>query len=95
MKIKIKNANRFKFFCVCICIICAVLVQPKSLCGYNNPETEYVTVTSGDTLWSLASQYKNEGDDSRAYVEMIKEMNGLTKSDLQEGQQIKIPVKVQ
>ncbi|ASS65271.1 MULTISPECIES: LysM peptidoglycan-binding domain-containing protein [unclassified Paenibacillus] len=49
-----------------------------------------ITVTSGDTLWSIAG---NSGlsNDIRRSVFMIKERNGLKDSDLQAGQTLIIP----
>ncbi len=49
-----------------------------------------ITVTSGDTLWSIAG---NSGlsNDIRRSVYMIKERNGLKDSDLQAGQTLIIP----
>lgn len=50
-----------------------------------------VTVASGDTLWGIAAEMKNEGMDTRRAVYAIKQRNGLTGSTLQSGQKLIIP----
>lgn len=51
----------------------------------------YVEVQSGDTLWGIASQHANDGQDLREYVHRLKAMNGLTNSNLQLGQKLLLP----
>lgn len=51
----------------------------------------YVEVESGDTLWSIASQYADQGQDIREYVHKIKGINDLKNSNLQVGQKLLLP----
>lgn len=50
-----------------------------------------VTVTPGDTLWSLASGLET-GEDTQVLIAQIAELNGLTSSDLHPGQTLYVPV---
>lgn len=51
-----------------------------------------VTVASGETLWSLASQMANGGD-VQALVADIASANSLKDVDVTAGQKLRIPVK--
>ncbi len=50
-----------------------------------------VVVASGDTVWSIASQYGVEGVDTRRVVYEIEQMNGLTDYSIQPGQVLIVP----
>ena len=57
---------------------------------------EKVFASSGDTLWSIAKEQKNnnayfEDKDIRAIVDEIKYTNNMNNSDLQVGQELSIP----
>lgn len=51
---------------------------------------EYITVLSGDTLWSIA-EATNPADDPRDVVADIMALNGLSSAQLSPGQDIAIP----
>lgn len=52
-----------------------------------------VTVVPGDSLWKLASLYKNEAEpDIRVLVQKIKEINGLDDVIIYPGQTLRIPL---
>ena len=57
--------------------------------------TKTVTVYSGDTMWDIASRWTEDGEDVRAVIYRICEANGLASTDLQPGQKIIVPVRVQ
>ena len=50
-----------------------------------------VTVGSGDSLWSIASRYSEEGDDVGYLVYQIKKRNNLEHVTIRPGQQLIIP----
>lgn len=54
-------------------------------------EFDYVTVNTGDTLWSIASRYKPYGQDIRDFMRVVASYNGLEDLSVQEGQLLKIP----
>lgn len=62
-----------------------------SLAGDSRPaELSYVTVQSGDSLWSLADEYAS-GMDPRDWIAEVVLMNQLESSELVPGQQIALP----
>ena len=54
-------------------------------------QTVEVTVSQGDTIWALTSEYA-EGYDIESAVRYIGEMNALDHGALQAGQTLQIPV---
>jgi LysM repeat protein len=56
--------------------------------------TQYqcVEIESGDTLWSIAKEYKPDNKDVRQVVYDICEANDMSADDLTVGQKIIIPV---
>jgi len=91
-RIKIKDINRFKVFCFLVFFFAIIFMQNKFLYSYNYPKTQYVTVQNGDSLWSIAQKYKAKYDDTRDFIERVKEINSLDSSQLTQGQEIEIPV---
>jgi hypothetical protein len=55
-----------------------------------NVTFEYITVHSGDTLWSLAGTYA-QGQDQRDWIAATVELNALDDTALQPGQQLALP----
>ncbi len=54
-------------------------------------EAEVVTVTEGDTLWSIASAAES-GADVQLLITQIAELNDLDSSQLAPGQELYVPV---
>ena len=50
-----------------------------------------VIVSSGETLWDIASEWKEDGMDTRRAVYAIKKRNGLDSSEVMSGQKLVIP----
>lgn len=48
------------------------------------------TVEAGDTLWSIAEEYKPRNYDMRRYIFDIEKMNNLENCDIHTGMQIEI-----
>lgn len=53
-------------------------------------ELTYITVSQGDSLWSLAEAYA-AGQDPRDWIAEVVMTNALTSADLIPGQQIALP----
>lgn len=52
---------------------------------------QVIVVGAGDTLWAIASDVKESGQDIRHVIYSIKQRNGLQESALQAGQTLIIP----
>ncbi|WP_036604527.1 LysM peptidoglycan-binding domain-containing protein [Paenibacillus assamensis] len=60
--------------------------------GTEDPENMLqVIVQPGDTVWALAKEYMNDGDDIRQHVHDILQHNNLVGRHLQVGEIIEIP----
>lgn len=84
MKIK----NKFKFIRSTIILILIIL---GIFCvSVSKEKIEYIDyiVSEGETLWSIATDHTD--GDIRDYIYTIKDINGMTTSELQQGQTIKI-----
>lgn len=92
---RLKSRIRFTVF-VSIFIL-AMLMSTNSLLGMYNAaslsKTEYkiVEISSGDTLWHIASEYMPETEIRQA-VHKICLINDTSAAQIQPGQIIKIPV---
>lgn len=84
MKIK----NKFKFIRSTTILILIILGIFCISISQNKKEYIDYTVGRGETLWSIAAD--NTNGDIRDYIYTIKDINGMTTSNLQEGQTIKI-----
>lgn len=63
-----------------------------SIAKTNNKEAEYIdyTVSKGETLWSIAEEYKEKNEDIRQYIYEIKKLNNMKNSNIYENKIIKI-----
>lgn len=82
---------------VAAAVICIILFSNKNVTiaeetGDAPVLTKYyksITIASGDTLWSIANEYKS-GDyrSTRDYVEELRSMNGLCSDKIDAGQKL-------
>lgn len=74
-------------------LICTVAVKAfESPDRANHIEKEMVIIQAGDTLWQLATQYKPEKWDTRAFIQVIQEANNMKNSVIHAGEVIAIPI---
>lgn len=97
---KIVNVRKFIVSNTILLILLLVLGASIINVTYSYNDTKYKTlyITQGDTLWKIAESeqrnnpyYKNQ--DIRNIIYDIKHTNKLEKSNLEIGQEIKIPIK--
>ena len=89
----LKNKRRFMItMAVAISIIFSslILVTHRPV-GYTEISFNKIVVTSGDTLWDIASDFYGSNSDIRKKVTMIKKANDLRTSELSVGQVLLIP----
>ena len=99
MKIKIVNHRKFRRRIILVVFIlsCIVFNINNTVSSEDKIEYKTLTVTSGDTLWSIAkteqenNQYYKDRD-IREIISNIKEINNLDSSNLSIAQNLKIPV---
>mgnify|MGYP004463635873 CR=1 FL=1 len=85
---KIVNKKRF---ITSITILMIILIALLNKCvAYKSIKTENYTVSTGDTLWSIACEYKKTGQDVRSYLYELRELNELNDCIIYPGQVIKI-----
>ena len=74
-----------------LAVILSVLGMSGSVATDADPgELTYVTVSQGDSLWSLAETHA-KGQDPRDWIAEVVLANALQSSDLIPGQQIALP----
>ncbi len=67
------------------------IAAPKHSSATEILEPIVVTVKSGDTLWSIASEHCDDESDVRDMIYEIKKLNSLKNSNLRIGQKLEIP----
>lgn len=75
--------------------VCCLLVSAglaRAVAGSTQPAYSTVTVTPGDTLWSIASD-RYPGDDPRGRVDEIMRMNNLAGPTIEVGEALKVPAR--
>lgn len=90
-KYVLKNKNKFFSFLFIISLITFILIYSISVSGFEEPQYKAVVIRPGDTLWSIAEKYGNNGN-IREYIYHIKKINNLDSGTLYENTSILIPV---
>ena len=79
-----------KRFVISITILMALIITLFNNCfAVKKVETEDYIVTNGDTLWSIATEFKHEKQDIREYVYQLRKLNNID-CIIYSGQEIKI-----
>lgn len=87
---KIKNKKRFV---LSMTILTSIIISIFNLAFANvekSVTTEEHTVICGETLWSIATEHKRDGQDVREYIYELRKLNNLEDCNLQVGQEILI-----
>lgn len=98
MRIKIVNQRKFRRRVILVVFILSCLLFNIRNTASSEAKIEYktITVSSGDTLWSIAKNEQEENKyyedlDIREIVSNIKKVNNLESSNLTVEQALKIP----
>lgn len=81
---------RLSMFLVAVCAAFLLIGGAADAGAPPPPTTEYV-VQSGDTLWAIAADLADPGEDVRVMVSAIKTLSGLDSSTLYPGQVLVVP----
>ena len=85
---KIVNKKRF---ITSITILMIILIALLNKCvAHKSIKTENYMVSAGDTLWSISCEYKKSGQDVRAYIYELRQINNLDDCTIYPNQVIKI-----
>lgn len=87
----LKKRMRFFGFLFFVFLITFIAVYTASVSGYTEPVYQTLTVKSGDTLWSIAQQHKDDDCDIREYIYNVKKINNMDSSTLIADTSILIP----
>ena len=93
----IKSRIRFTIFVVIMLIFVGTafsLLAGTTPVVTGHTETKYQTVEviDGDTLWDIADMYMPDDMDRREAVYELSQINNLEDTQLEPGQEIKVPV---
>lgn len=81
----------WKRFISVVTILTIIVITLFSKCAATKKiETEEIMVSTGDTLWSIACEYKKPGQDVREYLYELRKLNNLENCTIYPGQEIKI-----
>ena len=92
--------RRIAVVMACICMFAAIgilgsMVLTDAKAETDNHETVYkyyksIEIKSGDTLWSIANEYKSEDCTTQEYISEVKSLNGLSTDDIQDSHHLMI-----
>ena len=90
---KLRRQRRAFFL---VMMVFFIMIAHSAFSQNDKNDTSYsvvsVTVQPGDTLWSIAREYKPEGTDLRSFVYELADNNGLSDCSIVCGQSIFVPV---
>lgn len=80
--------NKFKFIISVTIIVFLLITLFSTSIAKTNTEAETIsyTVCKGDSLWTIAKEYKVDNKDIRQYIYELKKLNNITTSNIYEGQ---------
>ncbi|MBI9115487.1 LysM peptidoglycan-binding domain-containing protein [Sanguibacter suaedae] len=94
--LRLTRRGRVVLWLAAVVVLGAVLLAGgRAVAGAPVAGTEVVphTVAAGETLWALARDVAEPGEDVRDVVVMITSLNGRSSADLRVGEQILLPVR--
>ncbi len=92
--------RRFAVVITSICILAAIctlgsMIFTDAKAEADDHKTVYkyyksIEINSGDTLWSIAKEYKSEDCTTQEYISEVKLINGLATDNIQDSQHLMI-----
>lgn len=73
-----------------VCVVFLLIGGAAEADEVPGPVIEHV-VSTGDTLWSIASEHVGPGEDVRPLIDRIRELSGLDTSVIVPGQILSVP----
>lgn len=93
-RLHLKNRRRFFSLLALLGFIIVLLSSVISAGASTTPETQtaLLVVSSGDTLWDIATEYCTKGD-IRNYIADVMRINQLEDGTIYSGQSLLLPVR--
>lgn len=90
---RIKGLTRLALLLVAVVAATLFFMSPSAQASNTSGSANfsYVTVSAGDTLWSIAKKNVPAGSDARDYMYELATLNNLETADLTPGQRIALP----
>ena len=95
-----KNARRITILIATLCIVIGLVIVSGSLFAdahgsANDKAANYkyyksITIEAGNSLWSIAQEYKTDSCSTEDYINEIMELNSLTSEEIHESQHLMI-----
>jgi LysM repeat protein len=92
MTIRISTLTRAVVLLTAVAIVFFLLLTSGAGAGNEVRPTGMHVVVSGESLWSIAAQHTQPGEDVRTTVFDIKRMNRLEQSVIRAGDQLMVPL---
>lgn len=89
---KLKNRKRFFTIITLTLLISFTTIYTTTVYGFKESLNKSITVEKGDTLWSIANKYSQNGD-VRKFIYEVKKINNLNSSEIYQGCELLIPIK--
>lgn len=77
-------------FLVCVCFM-FIAAWPNNIALGEIREPKTITVSQGDTLWSITRRHAPKGLDTRDYLHQVFKANQLTSPVIHPGQRLILP----
>jgi len=92
MTIRISTLTRAVVLLTAVAIVFFLLLTSGAGAGNEVRPTGMHVIVSGESLWSIAAQHTQPGEDVRTTVFDIKRMNRLEQSVIRAGDQLMVPL---
>lgn len=94
---RIKSRAKFMSFiataAIVIFMLGGLIINNAAASGMDSfSKFDTVRVQTGDTLWDIAYEYNDEGQDVRKLIYKICDINNISSDELKAGQVIKVPM---
>jgi uncharacterized protein (DUF1684 family) len=93
---RIFSKRRFATFLLILCasvFLAGFAFAEKPVRAAEAPKYTEVEVHAGDTLWQIASKYKDGDQDIRSFIYDICKLNGVSADNLRAGDMILVPTR--
>jgi LysM repeat protein len=84
--------SRFLVIISTVVAALVLLLASSVMAAGPEPETVDYVVRSGDSLWTIAAEIADAGDDVRGLISEIRHLNDLDSSLIIPGQELLVPV---